>query len=385
MQKMNKLIVLLVFLFIPQALVKSQGTFECSGIIGTHPSLLKSGYVYDPNISIRYVKINIHYMLKTDGTGNFTETTDGVVSANSPYNGYTYAALLVNTANQRLASNPKMNLPPNNATPNYPKQYRFILAGVYFHRNSNYYYYPNGGYLLDLYGVNLGSEINIFFDNANGQNGGGQASMSGSRMVEIRGAWDTYNQWYATNKLIGTWALAGTITHEIGHNLGLDHTVRYSNGPCCATGDASCGDNCDDTPSRDQMLALGFDACCGFNQEGIATCDNNLMNYTGDQALTPCQLGIVFGNFTKDESSNGTKLYLTCSFTTNVLDLCSLGSNQLLYNAKTINFPASGCMNGLIPVGQSIVFTASDGINLNNGFEVQLGSSFETSIISSCQ
>jgi len=383
-----KKVYLQIVLFIWPFILFGQSFVECTGIFGNPPPTpqIKSSFVYDPNTTMKYIKVNIHYMLKSNGTGNFTETSDGMVSTNSPYNGYTYAELLMNTVNQFISVNPQMKLPPNNTTPNYPIKYRYILSGVYFHRNSDFYYYPQDLHnIMSIYGVNAGSEINIFLENANGAANGGHANTTGSRYVEMRGVWEMYSQHYYTNKLISTGAFASTLGHELGHNLGLTHTMRYYNGPCCptTTSTSPCGDDCDDTPTRDQMLLLGIDPCCG---SGVVspTCDNNLMNYSGEQALTPCQLSKIFDNFTKDATSYGTKAYLACNFTTDVLNLCSIGTNQF-YNAKSINFPSVGCTNGIVPIGQHVTLVAKDNIFLNCGFEVPLSSQFEALILNACQ
>ncbi len=221
--------------------------------------------------------------------GNFTEIYDGV-DTNSNYSGYDYANDLIDMANYRLSLNQQMNLPPGNNTSVLEKKYRYVLDEVYFHRDNNHYYYPS--YPMSLYGENKGSVVNIFLNNADGGTGDGHANMSGDRYTEIRGAWEGYN--FVLNdpnySLDGNlWVVGNAINHEIGHNISLLHTIRYSSGACCDI----CDDGCDDTPIRQEMLNLGFDPCCGWGGGSISTCSNNQMDYSGSEALTPCQLGKI--------------------------------------------------------------------------------------------
>ncbi len=276
-------------------------------------------YIPDEFTDIKYVKVNIHFMLLEEGTtgypGNFTETYDGV-DINNNYNGYDYANDLIDMANYRLSLNQQMNLPPENNTSVLEKKYRYILDAVYFHRNNSYYYFPS--YPMGLYGENKGAVVNVFFNNADGNSGGGHANMSGDRYTEIKGAWEGYSfvlndPNYSLDDNL--WVVAFTINHEIGHNLGLLHTIRFSSGPCCNT----CDDGCDDTPIRQEMLNLGFDPCCGWGGGSISTCSNNMMDYSGSGALTPCQLGKI----------HYTLMYSMENYL--IKDYCNYDLNQTIY------------------------------------------------------
>lgn len=54
-----------------------------------------------------------------------------------------------------------MNLPQGNQLPNYDFNFSFIVDSIYFHR-STYYYNNVGANLLDTFGIDLGSVINVF-------------------------------------------------------------------------------------------------------------------------------------------------------------------------------------------------------------------------------
>lgn len=98
---------------------------------------LKSTYVYDPNGPIKTMRVNLHYMLRSDGTGNFTETTDSYTG--SPYNGYLYGEDLINACNENWALNIALKHQPNPPNLVHEKKVRFVLNGVFFHRNTSDY------------------------------------------------------------------------------------------------------------------------------------------------------------------------------------------------------------------------------------------------------
>ncbi len=62
---------------------------------------LKSAYIPSQSTPIKYVKVNFHYMLRIDGSGNFTETDDG--DGDNSFNGYMHAMNIVKAANTKLA------------------------------------------------------------------------------------------------------------------------------------------------------------------------------------------------------------------------------------------------------------------------------------------
>lgn len=109
------------------------GQYDCS-IVG---DLLKSSgeisnsddYIPDDNTSVKYLRVNIHFMLRSSDhanyPGNFSHSGDG--NGNSEYTGYDYAKDLINTANYRLANNSQMNMPPDNSTEVLTRKYKYVV------------------------------------------------------------------------------------------------------------------------------------------------------------------------------------------------------------------------------------------------------------------
>lgn len=150
---MRKVLLIIFQVFVVS--ICSYGQFECyvseeeSRTSSYIPN--SSDYIPDNNTPMKYIRVNIHYMLRnqnhTDYPGNFTKTSDG--NGNSNYTGYDYAEQLIRTANHRLDTNTQMNLAPNNSTNVIARKYRYVLNGVFFHEDNNYYFFqssPNGPY-----------------------------------------------------------------------------------------------------------------------------------------------------------------------------------------------------------------------------------------------
>lgn len=364
--------------------------FSFSDVIIGSGSGLKSAIDYTPYIPnsstpMKYIRINFHFMLKTGHTSNFTETSDGV-SSNSTYTGYYFAKTIVNTANYRLSINSKSNLPPSNTTPILAPKYCFVLDGVYFHEDEANYYYNNTA-AVSRYSVNQGSVINVFMEGKNLLDGSSaHANMGSPCFIEFNGAWETYKELLlnppypnALNDFM--WVKAGGICHEAGHNMGLFHTLMDGNGSC----NLNAEDNCIDTPTGQQMIT-NFGApqmcclinglnktCCGWNDFG-PFCSNNMMDYSGDIAITPNQLGIVhyaFSHYMLD--------YQVCKTLQNNLNVTTFSDDKILYSGNIVSIPSIAGTNMIVKSGQSKTITFSNSLTLNGGFEVQLGGELEVS------
>ncbi len=261
----------------------------------TNPRLdkrMNSGCIPNANTPVKYIRVVFHFMLDNNGHGNFTATgNDGGITG-SIANGHTglwYVQEIVKTANQRLATNYQMNLPPNNNTPALDPKYRLVIEDIYYRKDSANCVFRRGSSVPSLYSANKGSAINVFFCQKDfNDTAGGYANMSGNRYVVMNGCWDKYRVDFTAGYHL--WVIAGSLNHEIGHNLNLLHTMRLNHGPCSDTHD----DGCTDTPTRIQMINQnGQDPCCGWGGGSNSLCTNNLMDYSGSHALTPQQLGRV--------------------------------------------------------------------------------------------
>lgn len=187
-------------------------------------------------IHLKVVRVNIHYTLRANGTGNFTETGDGLGNS---LNGYQFARDMIAASNSYQATNPKMNLhtPPNTSTPNPDKKYTYVLEAVYFLRNNTFFNYQsiNGNNYTSI-GKHRDSLVNIFIIGE--QDGGAHvlgSSLSHNSKVEFTEMSGVYKRYveYLNNVHPNdqydyvTGSAAKTIIHEVGHLLGLNHTMLY--------------------------------------------------------------------------------------------------------------------------------------------------------------
>lgn len=132
---------------------QQQATMYCllpgGGALATHPTSEPASRTQAviPACS-RVINVNLHFILRQDGTGNWSETDNGVnywkwtdPAANgfhyppdTAQNGYAYARDLVNLMNDNFSINPPQDSPQGIANP--AKKIRVTLNGVYFHRVS---------------------------------------------------------------------------------------------------------------------------------------------------------------------------------------------------------------------------------------------------------
>lgn len=236
------------------------------------------------------VKVNFHFMLNSGGGGNFTTLGDNI---GGTYNGFNYVTELVDKGNDFLSSNAQMNLPPGNTTAVLPRRYEVIVSGVYYHEDDNLFTYAQTqgsmSTVMAAYGVNVGSEVNVFFV-SNGYapigpvGNTGKATTTGDRWILIQGAWQNYAY---LGGFPNVNEQARLFIHEFGHTLSLPHTMLTSQGAC----NQFIDDGFADTPTIDEMLALGQpNPCC---PDYLSTCSNNLMDYNPFKVLTPERLGAV--------------------------------------------------------------------------------------------
>lgn len=236
----------------------------------------------DPN-SVKYIRVNVHFINRSDGTGNFNPNNDG--NGNTSMNGYKRAETIINFANTKLANNMQMWRPSNNSTPVVPIRVRYVLTGVYFH-NSDYWItaYWNLSDLNSTYGVNTSSEINYYYTRSmlNGVELGGNGIAELGGGAALSSEYPVYLQY--PNYLEFPSRL---MRHEIGHNLNLDHTWNTDDG-------------CADTPVAYQSSTGDYIQCDDWTSNTSSPCNNwaNVSNNSMDynvysNALTPCQIGRV--------------------------------------------------------------------------------------------
>jgi hypothetical protein len=291
-------IFLIVLLIIQSARAISQQELTCTFEESINQQLLDLGsnsecadflnYIPDEHTQMIYIKVNFHFIAKEDPFNpmNYTATWDGV-DADNNYTGYDYAEGVMNMMNERLSVNGPMNMMPGNATPVLDRKYRFVLSGVHFWESDFYWgnLFPNE--LLDTFGINVGEEINVFFQSHTINDAGilgGRASIGVGRSSIIIGGWNEYLEYSIPNY----WLSAYEVLHETGHNLTLPHTMRYG---------ANCSMNFDDgftdTPTRAEVISMGFpDPCCPSAYTS-PECSNNMMDYSTEDVITPQQLGKI--------------------------------------------------------------------------------------------
>jgi hypothetical protein len=338
-------------LYLLLALILAAGSTKAQTCVGTGPSSVTTGRSTSEAVATTpvvcnsqfVVRVNIHFILKSNGTGNFTEVSDGgslnnvsgytgveQVEPSSYWNGYRVAETLVSMANLRNTTNYQMALPPGNSTPYPPKKLIYVLNGTYFHRSDDLYQYDEVDYgantpggifnrgQFNTYGVNKSSEINIFMMGQStrilspntpnygtryahltgGASGLGFANAASQSTDGSTGIWTKMGNLWRLHILArrdggtgsdanGPWPWpmdqAGKmINHELGHLFGLIH--------------ANESDGCADTPA----YTLGYAPGPG---------ENNTMVSGADQlVLTPCQIDKIQTALGSDYQP-----YVTCS------------------------------------------------------------------------
>jgi len=360
--------------------LKSQ-PFSCSlaggnggGAQGTDPS---SNCIYT-------VKVNFHYVLRSDGTSNFTDTSDG---SGGRFNGYQHAAALMTHMNTEFTTNQAPFLPkPSPPASAGDTKIRFVLAGVYFDRNNTLHNTAwNSLANYASWRQNFVSEINIFLgrDSIAGDPISGMARVASEfnaqPIVAFALIYNAHNE-YIKYKTGGWWthSTATTINYEIGHLGGLVHNIECTTGVACPGG---CYD-------WDAMLGITDTYSPGFrcwefgNPSCQPLCSNwdNVGNYFMDYmsyepaitqqkknrlrsyfcnggAGSPYRANLPKSLFSLPSSfrpNSGSPLYMNCTYSTNYTQYkievwkCSTGS----FNCPTTNLGTyynSGIVTGTAP------------------------------------
>lgn len=228
---------------------------------------------------IKYVRVNFHYPNASDSSYNFIGEEALI-----------YSKALLESGNNKLKKNKKMNLPEGNDTPVLDAGYRYVLQedpstptgyAVYEDIDDENWYFIKKGKnknnysrtIIKKFAKNDDSILNIFAmvypPDSIGKKGfkSGRAGIALGNSLKIAGIMK-----YGVN---GAWRFAALMNHEIGHVYGLRHSW-YKN------------DGCDDTPPHPNCWGPSEDGPCA----GVTS--NNMMDYNNQQiAITPCQIGTV--------------------------------------------------------------------------------------------
>ncbi len=332
---------------------------------------------------LKLVRVNFHIVSKTDSSGHFTETGDNL---GSNYNGYQLVYDVFDNMTGKLSWNQPMNLPLNNSTPAPSKNYKFVLDGIYFVHDNNYYSFPSiNSQNLSLVGHKTDSVLNIFLTEGTARYGGYAMSInpnSNIKYTENRDFHHKYKTWNPNDSIVWLYdTYASQLNHELTHLLGLSHTVMYNSGDTCnsiSNINTNCDDGCTDTPTAWDMRAVtGLHPACKWYHQWTPHCSSNMMDYAGGNSLTPCQLNIIHTNL-----DNGMKSYKACSAVLQDLTLCNIGYPEITYFGKNITIGT--CGNAItIDKNQRKKICFSQEVSLQN-IEILEGTEFEISYLESC-
>jgi len=292
---------------------------------------------YPDHTPVRYVKVNFHFVDNEDRSANFNNKE-----------GENYVINLLDIANKQLRNNKPMHLPAENNTPILEPRFQYVLTpdrskvgdkGIYFHQDEALAFLntqdkggPLGLYsnaLYDKYGVQKKEVLNIFLIEhhpdslasstyKNASNGIGKpyfAKMSNCYYNHVK----TAESDGSVSK--GFWYMAKLLNHEVGHSMGLIHSWVKNDG-------------CEDTPPHPNCWNYTSSGAC---QKEVS---NNVMDYNAfGNSWTPCQIGKVQYNMSKDGSSQRGFL---------VEDYCEYSAEKSITIRDEVNWFSSKDMLGNI-------------------------------------
>jgi hypothetical protein len=272
-----------------------------------------SDTIYAKYQPLRRLRVNVHYVDRTDSCCNL-----------KPGEGETFAANMLYAANNTLEDLHELSLPLGNDLPALPKHFKYQLEKddsgkpkVFYHYNDDLYYYIHKGpyqnnynrTVINKYRTGGDSTMNIFIlphhpDSLLKRDYIPRITgIALGRDMKVAGIIENGKPWEAT----------GPVNHETGHILSLRHTWGYNDG-------------CEDTPTHPNC----------WNYTKTPPCDtmvsNNMMDYNAYQtALSPCQIGRIQQKFA-EAGSNQRKLLIR--------DWCELDKSSEIKIAGTSEWNA---------------------------------------------
>ncbi len=357
----NKAIILII-LFMPTS---SYIHAQTSCVVYDNPNM-KSVYLNPLNKStnttlLKTIRVNIHFILKSDGTGNFTETTD-LYGTQNAYTGYWFADKVIEQCNYWLNNNQEMTQQLSCCPIDVEDiNYKYRLAGVFFDKSDYYFNNPDVYSGLVKNGTNV---VNVLvYQDASGS---GAAYLNGNVCFHggAKNSYDSFLQ-YGGNWGIYNFMSLG-VNHEVGHCFSLKHSKRSSGGDCCTSNSSTCLDDCDDTPTYLELFNDGYTDPCIWNGTGYS---NNIMDYSPlETAYTPCQIGMVHDHidFAKNNFKYGVFQYSSVSITS--------FSTNATFIANNVTIPSGYSIS--IPNGKRL-YVDAESFEALGAFEVPLGSEFE--------
>ncbi len=338
---------------------------------------------------LKIVRVNFHFMQNSSGGGNFRSYDDG---DGRPFTGYDYARNHVSLMNNMCGNNYQLNLPVGNNLPILPKNYRFVLDAVYFVSDNSFYNYGNLSGKFTTYGMDKPNVMNIFISHSLASAGGNASDISATynpsvgKCTDVRSYWRQYIDEMNSGVGIQDWVRATTTGHELGHLLTLSHTVLWNSGQKCGTGcsnfpvdkgggpiNTACDDFCSDTPTAweiTQSNNCSQHPACDWNTTSPTYCSNNFMDYAGEHALSPCQIGRIHSAL-----EGGLKQFLSCYAVGIDQTFCNLSYPKTSYFGKNVIVGNCGTLAHITDKNKIDLYYSSS-VELNN-FEVRADSEFE--------
>jgi hypothetical protein len=319
----------------------------------------------DPTLT-KYVRVAVHFILADQvtiqrtigdscgsvpiqvnyfGPGNFTETNDG--HGNNSYNGYKFAEEVISNANNELQNNPEQwrkTTGQNYPTPPPTVPVRWLLNGVYFHRDDAVYQNYSGAHSKYDVGANTVIDIYCGWWPTAGF-GGAVTSLGADNKFCYINLYDRYLMPNCRNWALKE-AIPTTISHEIFHSFNINHSWNVN-------------DQCDDTPlgfqyqRPDLGCASDFANCWSYspNNAGCADkpCDewskisNNIMDYNQyyPHATTVCQIARINTNL----SNNGNPYIHSCNGCMPAIAFCTLPKEVMLCQPYQVLLNGQACFN----------------------------------------